>query len=374
MTSTTVRLSGAVLAGVLFGAAGCAGQAPVDDDAVGQAAQADSLSDDTTYSWDLEGFKPNGKPQTIQVTANGGQELACGATTSTLRMSVGDITIDPSTPTQMEASPYITLGFGNNPCNDVILETILSADDTSVTSGSTASVDFTWTGESPPATMAMTFGISNGTYTLALSDLGVDFDGSWTSFSDTGTEVIASTAIATDVAIAGTAVSGATVTGTYTYTDASLTESGSTYQWYRSGTAVSGATSTSYAVTSADVNASLTFCVTPSNGVKAGYQVCSSAVTVPGVVWYTGVSWTGSSVSEVTTNGACVTMSSIGMAGLANSLTLYGVGSEPTIDMYETTDCSGTVWSRSSGADDDHNINLGTVGIGSAIASYKVTW
>jgi len=42
--------------------------------------------------------------------------------------------------------------------------------------------------------------------------------------------------------------------------------------------------------------------------------------------------------------------------------------------MFTGSGCSGTVYERSAGAGTVHDIDLATVGIGSNLASYMVTW
>lgn len=185
-----------------------------------------------------------------------------------------------------------------------------------------------------------------------------------------------SAASASGVAVSGTPYVSSTLTGTYTFSDsAGLPESGSTYQWYRGASAIAGATGLTYAPTGADTNGTLRFCVIPADVNGKGSQVCSSAVTVPGVIWYTGGSQTGTGTPEPSTNGACVAMSSVGTAASFNSLRLDGQASgTTTITMYTSTNCSGSIWTRNAGANTVHNIDLTTVGIGSAIRSYKITW
>lgn len=91
---------------------------------------------------------------------------------------------------------------------------------------------------------------------------------------------------ATNVSISGTPTVGQTLTGNYTYNDTNGdTESGSTYKWLRNGTAISGATSKTYVLTSSDQGCSIIFEVTPKTTVApiAGTAVQSSAVTVNAV-------------------------------------------------------------------------------------------
>ncbi|GEM_PF-1785306 len=80
------------------------------------------------------------------------------------------------------------------------------------------------------------------------------------------------------VAITGTLEEAQTLTGTYQYSDADNDpESGTTFQWYRAtdaqgtgSTAIEGAVATTYALTSAEVNQSLQFCVSVSDGKIVG--------------------------------------------------------------------------------------------------------
>jgi type IX secretion system substrate protein/NHL repeat-containing protein len=93
---------------------------------------------------------------------------------------------------------------------------------------------------------------------------------------------------ATNVSFSGTVEVGQQLTGTYTYTDAdSDTESGSTYKWYRSDdssgankAAISGATSTTYTLVTADAHKYISFEVTPNDGTAFGTAVESALQTV----------------------------------------------------------------------------------------------
>jgi hypothetical protein len=117
------------------------------------------------------------------------------------------------------------------------------------------------------------------------------------------------------------------------------------------------------------------FCVTPADDARSGVQQCSSAVSVPGVIWYTGDTQTGTASPQPSTNGQCVNMSSIGMDLLANSVRLDGQASvETTLKMYTGQNCSGTTYVRYAGASTVHNIEGSTVGIGDGTRSYKITW
>ncbi|WP_165452402.1 S-layer homology domain-containing protein [Paenibacillus thalictri] len=97
--------------------------------------------------------------------------------------------------------------------------------------------------------------------------------------------------IAKNVSISGTTTEGQTLTGTYTYEDANGdAENGTTYQWYRSDntqytnhTKITGATSLTYVLQSADVGKYISFEVTPKNATPpttgaAVEQMASSKV------------------------------------------------------------------------------------------------
>lgn len=93
---------------------------------------------------------------------------------------------------------------------------------------------------------------------------------------------------AANVTVAGTAVQGQTLTGSYSYSDLNGdVESGSTYQWYRSDdsahllnhTAIPHATSKEYILQAADIGKYISFAVIPRNEVAptTGFDVESAA-------------------------------------------------------------------------------------------------
>ncbi|WP_305982873.1 BspA family leucine-rich repeat surface protein [Roseivirga thermotolerans] len=104
--------------------------------------------------------------------------------------------------------------------------------------------------------------------------------------------------VASSVSIAGSLEANLELTGSYDYSDAdSDAESGSTLQWYvaddASGanrTAISGATSGTYTLTSSEVGKYITFAVTPNDGTDAGTQTFATytgpvvAAVVPTVI------------------------------------------------------------------------------------------
>lgn len=78
----------------------------------------------------------------------------------------------------------------------------------------------------------------------------------------------------------GSYTTGTILSGAYDFSDAdSDLEGTSTYQWYRDGSAITGATSIRYTVQSADVSKTITFEVTPSDdSPQTGTTVLSSGL------------------------------------------------------------------------------------------------
>ncbi|NVJ48428.1 MAG: hypothetical protein HWE07_14935, partial [Cytophagia bacterium] len=89
---------------------------------------------------------------------------------------------------------------------------------------------------------------------------------------------------ATDVSVSGNYEVGATLTGSYTYSDGLNTpEYGTTFQWYRSDddqasnkTAITGATNRTYTLTEDDLEKYISFEVTPGNSNYEGYPAEST--------------------------------------------------------------------------------------------------
>jgi hypothetical protein len=233
-------------------------------------------------------------------------------------------------------------------------------------------------------------GATSTSYTVGSATLGdtIEFCVTPADANGKGVQVCSSptsasaaySAVASDVAIAGNPFVGSTLTGSYTFSDgAHLSETSAAYQWYTvSGstlTAISGATSETYSPTTYDVNNQIELCVTPSDSFGPGAQACSSAVTVAGVVWYSGESWTGTAIGETSSNGTCVNVSSLGLGFTPMSLALASVDDTAmNLNMYTGSGCTGTVYNRTAGAGTVHDINLDSVGIGSNLVSYKITW
>ena len=211
-----------------------------------------------------------------------------------------------------------------------------SDDDGLSESGST----FQWYLCLPAGTPTAISGATGTTYTASSADLGdtlefcvtpADANGPGVQVCSSPTSMSAAySAVASNVAISGNPYPGSTLTGSYTFSDGDhLSETSVAYQWYTvSGstlTPISGATSATYTPATNDVNNQIEFCVTPSDSFGPGAQACSSTVTVAGVVWYSGESWTGTAIGETSSNGTCVTVSSLDLGFTPASLALYSV-------------------------------------------------
>ena len=187
-------------------------------------------------------------------------------------------------------------------------------------------------------------------------------------------------AVASNVTLSGNPYPSSTLTGSFTFSDRdNKSETSVAYQWYTvsggTATPISGATSSTYSPTTYDVNNELELCVTPSDSFGPGAQACSSTVTVPGVVWYSAESWTGTAKGEISANGTCVTVSSLDLGFTPASLVLYSVDDlVANINMYDGANCTGDLYNRYTGNGTEHDINLDTVGIGSNLVSYQITW
>ena len=91
---------------------------------------------------------------------------------------------------------------------------------------------------------------------------------------------------ASNVTVSGTLSLGSVLTGSYTYADAEDDPEGtSTFRWLRDGSAISGQTSLTYTIVSADIEAELRFEVTPvaQSGAPQGTAVASAPVVVQNV-------------------------------------------------------------------------------------------
>ena len=121
--------------------------------------------------------------------------------------------------------------------------------------------------------------------------------------TSTGTSAVSgfSAPVSSSVSISGNAVEGSTLTGTYTYSDAEGDlESGTTFRWLRDGVAISGETSLTYVIVSADSGAVLTFEVTPNAATGSPSQ--GAVVTSTGTSAVSGFSAPVSSSVSISGN------------------------------------------------------------------------
>ncbi|WP_422004329.1 MBG domain-containing protein [Roseivirga pacifica] len=109
-----------------------------------------------------------------------------------------------------------------------------------------------------------------------------DFGGNSLGSDATGVNIyLNALPTATNVDFSGGLIVGETLTGDYTYADSDNdTEDGTTFKWYRSGdingankTAITGATASTYVLTSTDVGKYISFEVSPNDGINFGAAV-----------------------------------------------------------------------------------------------------
>lgn len=176
---------------------------------------------------------------------------------------------------------------------------------------------------------------------------------------------------------------GATQTGSYTYSDADGdAESGSTYQWYRKSssgtiTTISGATSKSYTATANDSYLSIRFCVTPSDGQQSGSQVCSSWNSIiPSVTWYQDGLFSGNSLTMGYIPGICFNLTYNKFEDLASSVKFYGSPTATaTLTYYKDTGCTGTSGTATTAAGTQGSVSrFGPLGWNDMISSFIVSW
>ena len=137
-------------------------------------------------------------------------------------------------------------------------------------------------------------GATGSTYAVTAADVGKTISFEVTPVAAAGVPtglpvtssavtVLNSAPVAGNVSITGTPKVGQILTGTYAYSDVDTDVEGtSTFRWLSDGSPISGATASSYTVTTADLGKSLTFEVTPAaaTGATPGLAATSSGVTI----------------------------------------------------------------------------------------------
>jgi hypothetical protein len=240
-----------------------------------------------TYQWKRAGVAISGQTASthVVVTADVAQAITCTVTatnaTGAAAATSNTLTPAPSVPANTVA-PAVT--------------------GTAVTGQTLTTSTGTWTG-SPAPTYAYVWkragsaisGATASTYVLLVADEGLSVKCSVTATNASGaasadsnavTPTAAPTAPANTVApaVTGTATVGQTLacsTGTWTGTP-TITYA---YQWKRAGSAISGATSSTYALVAADASVAVKCTVTATNGTgsaSADSNTVTPAATVPG--------------------------------------------------------------------------------------------
>jgi len=164
---------------------------------------------------------------------------------------------------------------------------------------------------------------------------------------------------ASNVNITGTPNVGQTLTGTYDYSDVDGDLQGvSTFQWYKNGTAISGATGISYTVLSSDQGATLTFGVVPvaASGVTPGVEAKSSEILINSFPGFSYNTYTDEfDLTDAGGNypdGSMVQASDGNFYGLANQGGTNEVGT-----IFEYNPITKTYTNKYNFGDGDQNLN-----------------
>jgi hypothetical protein len=175
---------------------------------------------------------------------------------------------------------------------------------------------YKWATDTGSATLTLYKDINcsgSSTTSTAASSSSVSVSSMGSSWNDVVSSIKVTYTTTVSISTPAISFSNNLAVASYTFSDTSgKTESGSSFQWYRAsssgetGSAISGATSSSYALTASDNNKFLRVCVTPSNGRMSGAQVCSSTKSVGNLVTlYSDTNLSGASVSFPYSPGGC---------------------------------------------------------------------
>ena len=276
------------------------GSAVVGDSLTGSYTYADADNDAqgiSTFIWLRDGTPilgaisssytliatDSGTSITFEVTP----VAATGTTTGSAVIS-GGITVANSAPTASGIS--ITDDNGGSPVvGDSLTGSYSYADVDGDVEGTST---FRWLQNGAPIT-----GATSSTYTLVAADSGqaITFEvtpvaatGTTTGSATTSTSIaVTNSAPTASVSITddngGSALVGDSLTGSYTYTDIDGDLEGiSTFRWLRNGTAISGATASTYTLVAADSGQSISFEVTPvaATGIAAGSAATSGGIAI----------------------------------------------------------------------------------------------
>jgi prepilin-type N-terminal cleavage/methylation domain-containing protein len=205
-------------------------------------------------------------------------------------------------------------------------------------------------------------GATNTTYTLAAGDLGyyikvaVTGTGSYAGTSTSAPSALVTTPVTAIAAISGTTTQGSTLTaGARTPAAATVT-----YQWRRNGTAISGATASTYVLTSTDVGTTISVAATGSGNYTGTVVSASTAmVTTPltAIAPISGTTTQGSTLTAGARTPAAATVTYqwkkdgvaiSGATGSTYTLTAAEVGGTITVTATGTGGYTGSVTSTAT--------------------------
>lgn len=205
-------------------------------------------------------------------------------------------------------------------------------------------------------------GATNTTYTLAAGDLGyyikvaVTGTGSYAGTSTSPASALVTTPVTAIAAITGSTTQGSTLTpGARTPSAATVT-----YQWRRNGTAISGATGSTYVTVAADVGTTISVVATGTGSYSGSATSASTGtITTPltAIAPITGTTTQGSTLTAGARTPAAATVTyqwkkdGVNIAGATGStyvLTAAEVGGTITVTATGTGGYTGAVTSTAT--------------------------
>lgn len=184
--------------------------------------------------------------------------------------------------------------------------------------------------------------------------------------ADDGNLTLSNTAVPT---ISGTTTVGSTLTASSGSWNA--TPDSTTYQWYSGGASVSGATSSTYVLTAADVGSIMTVTVTAT---KALYRSASATSAATGYVITNGTTYAADNFTRANSSTTMGTTSTGAKTWTAQSGT-WGITSNNAYDAAPTASTNHSVVANTGQAGGTISMTIGTIGTngGSAGLIFRAT-
>jgi len=218
-------------------------------------APARSAHASTPYTWNVNGFTDDGNPHNI---------TAENDDTGKFTVAFNGAILGPSSEMLTVNKVAVTFVINGTTFSASTQGSVSLMQGQSVNiQGGNASGKFSFSGK---------LGGGDGNYTLEIDNPAVTV-GPTTYHPPSGNDILITTSSVTSISLAGDLPYdiGGMVQAWYDFTDsAGLAEEGSTFQWYRAGVPIAGATGTSYTLTQDDMNQQIKFCVVVRNQYDQG--------------------------------------------------------------------------------------------------------